>query len=248
MHEQPLPKRWKGGSPVALSLDELESMDMALHDAIAVGKRESCLNRSFVSFDPVRKANEFRDLTKADLLSPCFQLLAPTLTYHFEKCLSQTISYFQRRVNKLQKRELFLFSGRQFLWGAQVQPDSLFGLTLVKWVWRRSCLFFVTLVVACDLKAAPHLFEEVVSAPDSDELHEQNLCIPFLEVLDRGLLPVVLLLPIGYEGRRHTYQEDCGVSAVLWFPLFRPTAGEQCGPRGRCVEQSHRMRVLALEA
>lgn len=40
---------------------------MTLNDAIAVLERERCLDRSFVSLDPVCKADEFWDLRRSDL-------------------------------------------------------------------------------------------------------------------------------------------------------------------------------------
>jgi hypothetical protein len=60
--ENPLAEQRKGGTTIALPFDELESMNLPLHNAVAVGKLKRCLDRSFVAFNPFAKADEFRDL------------------------------------------------------------------------------------------------------------------------------------------------------------------------------------------
>src|SRR5579859_4352142 len=80
-------------------------------------------------------------MADAYLFQPRFQALSLASPQHRCKLLNQPISGLKRRVNVAKEGELFLLSSSQCFRWAQVQPDGLFRVLLVKRAGRGYCLF-----------------------------------------------------------------------------------------------------------
>jgi hypothetical protein len=93
---------------------EFELIDFSFNQSVVLGKRKTCYDRRFVSFNTHNKALSFADLAGSDLLKPSVELFACAHAQHLGKLLNEVVGQIDFWMKLPKRDERFLFIGLQF--------------------------------------------------------------------------------------------------------------------------------------
>jgi hypothetical protein len=116
--EDTVPQKHKTCPAIALALEQLQAVDMALDGTIAPGQGEPRLDRREILLQALGKAGERRNPARRGLGHPCLEGVAPALPHERQKRLAQRVGLPDGLVHLTQVVDIELSILRPLCFGA----------------------------------------------------------------------------------------------------------------------------------
>lgn len=138
------PQQGESRAAIHRALDELQAVDLALDDALAVGQDQARPHCRVVLPEASPKAHQFGDMAASGSFDPRVQPLGVVLGKEGDKVLREVVGRLQVRMDLAKKRARLPLRLRQLRRRSDKQPNRLFrGEVIIGAGWRDHTLGFV---------------------------------------------------------------------------------------------------------